>query len=34
MEVILTILALSAVGIEWGLLGWYWWTYIYKDKNK
>lgn len=28
------IIALLAVGIEWGLIGWFWWTYIYKDKDK
>lgn len=33
MEVILMGIALLAVGIEWGLLGWYWWTYIYKDRK-
>ena len=33
MEVVLMIIALLAIGIEWGLLVWYWWTYIYKDRK-
>lgn len=26
--------SLFAIGIEWGLLVWYWWVYIYKNNDR